>query len=469
MTEFISNDQSNTLTLKDIKKMYKDYFNYGQVGLLDKFSFAKEEIIKAKGVYLESSSGKKILDATSGFGTQNLGYNHNEIVKARVDFIEKENLSFSRLFFSKHIASLSKNLSDILPGELNYSFFCNSGAEANEGSLKIAYKYHGGNRNIVIHNKNSFHGKLIATSQITDSPEVSFDFQGALNTLSINLEDLDDVEKNLKENKNNIYALILEPFSASLARPFDILKLEKIFKLCKNEDILIIFDEVYSGFYRTSNLFYFMNNKDFVPDILTYSKSFGGGIASISGYTAKKEVFMKAYGKQNDALLHSSTYSNYIEEVFIANKSLEIFTNKEFQNNLSQNILRIKEKIKILENFDNVTKITGDGFHWGIKLKDINILGTEKLMKTLPIDIVKDPRFLEKLYVGSIINLLFNKYNILTYATFNKEIKLIISPPLIIKTSEIDFIFESLNDVLSKNPLELITKFVKDAILNKFK
>ena len=277
-------------------------------------------------------------------------------------------------FFSKHIASLSKNLSDILPGELNYSFFCNSGAEANEGALKIAYKYHGGNRNIVIHNKNSFHGKLIATSQITDSPEVSFDFQGALSTLSINLENLDDVEKNLQENKGNIYALILEPFSASLARPFDILKLEKIFKLCKNEDILIIFDEVYSGFYRTSNLFYFMNNKDFVPDIITYSKSFGGGIASISGYTAKKEVFIKAYGKQNDALLHSSTYSNYIEEVYIANKALEIFTNKEFQNHLSQNLLRIKDKIKILENLDNVTKITGDGFHWGIKLKDINIL-----------------------------------------------------------------------------------------------
>ena len=212
-----------------------------------------------------------------------------------------------------------------------------------------------------------------------------------------------------------------------------------------------------------------MNNKDFVPDIITYSKSFGGGIAFNFRIYSKKEVFIKAYGKQNDALLHSSTYSNYIEEVYIANKALEIFTNKEFQNHLSQNLLRIKDKIKILENLDNVTKITGDGFHWGIKLKDINILGVEKLMKTLPVDIVKDPRFLEKLYVGSIINLLFNKYNILTYATFNKEIKLIISPPLIIKTSEIDFIFESLNDVLSKNPLELISKFVKDAILNKFK
>ena len=87
--------------------MYKDYFNYGQVGLLDKFSFAKEEIIKAKGVYLESSSGKNIR-CNFGFGTQNLGYNHNEIVKARVDFIENENLSFSRLFLANILQAYLK-------------------------------------------------------------------------------------------------------------------------------------------------------------------------------------------------------------------------------------------------------------------------------------------------------------------------------------------------------------------------
>ena len=71
-----------------------------------------------------------------------------------------------------------------------------------------------------------------------------------------------------------------------------------------------------------------MNEENLCPDIVTYSKSFGGGIASISGYTVDSEVFKKAYGSQKDALLHSSTYSNYVEEDKIALKTLEIFSDR---------------------------------------------------------------------------------------------------------------------------------------------
>ena len=92
-----NNDKSH----KEIKELYKNYFNIGQVGLLDKFDFSKEKIIKAKGCYLYTSSGEKILDITSGFGTQNLGYNHPDIVKERVEFITNDELPFSRLFLMK--------------------------------------------------------------------------------------------------------------------------------------------------------------------------------------------------------------------------------------------------------------------------------------------------------------------------------------------------------------------------------
>ena len=72
---------------------------------------------------------------------------------------------------------------------------------------------------MLIHNENSFHGKLIATSQITDSPEVYFDFQPTLNSKCIDVTDIDLLEKTINDNPKNIYAVILEPFSASLAKP----------------------------------------------------------------------------------------------------------------------------------------------------------------------------------------------------------------------------------------------------------
>ena len=216
----------------DIKNLYKEFFNAGQVGLLNKFEFSKEKIISAKGSSLFTESGKEILDLTSGFGTQNLGYNNKQIINERINFVKNDQLPFSRLFFNENIANLAEKMSSMLSGNLKYSFFSNSGAEANEGALKLAYKYHEGNRKLLIHNKNSFHGKLIATSQITDSPEVYFDFQNSLKTLCVDLEDLSLFEKTVQENLNNIYAVILEPFSASLAKPLNYDLLLSIQNIC---------------------------------------------------------------------------------------------------------------------------------------------------------------------------------------------------------------------------------------------
>lgn len=453
---------------KEIKSLYKNYFNIGQVGLLEKFEFSKEKIEKAKGCYLFTESGEKILDLTSGFGTQNLGYNHPEVIKTRIEFASEEMLPFSRLFFNENTALLAEKIASMLPGNLNYSFFCNSGAEANEGALKLAFKYHNGKRPLLIHNSNSFHGKLIATSQITDSVEVYFDFQKSLDTKCLDLNNIKLLKKTISDNKDKIYALIIEPFSASLAKPFEYSKLLEICQICEEENIVVIFDEVYSGFYRTSNLFYFMNDKNIMPNIVTYSKSFGGGIASIAGYTADKKVFTKAYGNQKDALLHSSTYSNYIEEDKIALKTLEIFSEKNFTANLSVTREYLVSQKNKLHNLKNVNLITGDGFHWGISFEKVNLLNTEKLLPILPIEITKDPRFIEKLYVSAIINELYKKYKILSYAGFNKEIKLFFSPPLIITKSEIDYVIDSMIKTIEKPPLVLIINFVKNYLLRTF-
>ena len=453
----------------EIKNLYKQFFNIGQVGLLDKFAFSQETITKAKGCYLYTESGKEILDMTSGFGTQNLGYNNSEIIQERIDFVKNDNLPFSRLFFNENIAKLSEKLSSMLPENLNYSFFCNSGAEANEGALKLAYKYHEGKRKYLIHNKNSFHGKLIATSQITDSPEVYFEFQNSLDSLCIDLTDIDLLEKTIIENSKNIYAVILEPFSASLAKPIEEEILESIQKICNREDIILIFDEVYSGFYRTSDLFFFMSKNELKPDIVTFSKSFGGGLASISGYTSLEKVFSRAYGSQKDALLHSSTYSNYVEESKLALKTLEILSNKEFINNTSTARDYFVKKVKLLDGINCVEDITGDGFHWGLSFEKVNLLNLDKLLKIIPIEITKDPRFVEKLYISAIINDLYENYNILSYAGFNKEIKLFLSPPVIITEKEIDFIIKALTETLEKQPITLMINFVKNYLIRLFK
>ena len=125
-------------------------------------------------------------------------------------------------------------------------------------------------------------------------------------------------------------------------------------------------------------------------------------------------------------------------------------------------------QINALNTLKNVNNITGNGFHWGIGFEKINLLKADKLISILPLEITKDPRFLEKLYVSAIINELYKDFKILSYAGFNKDIKLFFDPPLIIEASEIDYVIQAMNQTISKPPLKLIINFVKNYLLRLF-
>ena len=125
--------------------------------------------------------------------------------------------------------------------------------------------------------------------------------------------------------------------------------------------------------------------------------------------------------------------------------------------------------MKLLDGINCVEDITGDGFHWGLSFEKVNLLNLDKLLKIIPIEITKDPRFVEKLYISAIINDLYENYNILSYAGFNKEIKLFLSPPVIITEKEIDFIIKALTETLEKQPITLMINFVKNYLIRLFK
>ena len=107
-----------------------------------------------------------------------------------------------------------------MPGDLNISYLSNSGSDANEGALKLAYKYHNGKREYVLNSSISFHGKKVIASNITSSEETSyFKFQQNVKSLAFEYNNISSIEKLVQETRkngqSNIYAIIVEPFSAS--------------------------------------------------------------------------------------------------------------------------------------------------------------------------------------------------------------------------------------------------------------
>ena len=470
MTKLLSLKEVNKLNIREVKNFYKEYFNPGIAKLNGSFGFGNELAIKAEGIKIFTSNNKIIKDFTGGTGVLNHGHNHPKILKARINFQKQKKMEIHKQYFSKHVAGLAYNLSSILPGDLSMPFFCNSGAEANDGALKLAYKFHNGKRKIILHSDISFHGKLIGAGSVTSADNAlsinkSFKFQKINGTDKFKYNNIESVEKLIKKYKkkgeSDIYALIVEPFSASRLIGCSNEFLEKLKKICNKEKIILIYDEVYTGWFKTGKLFHFMHGKT-VPDIITSSKSFGGGKSSISTYIVSKKIFKKTYGDLASSLLHSTTYSGFGEECATAIEAINI----SFEENYEEKCENLEKCIKInleklYKKYPNIIEnFKGCGSHYGIKFKK-NFKFLELLLKNFPSNFFSDQLFVDKLIVTALIDFMYRNFRCLCTFTSNAEVFMWISPSLITKNKDINYLFRSLDKTLSKGLNKIILNFIK--------
>ena len=463
--KLFSLEETFNLSIDEVKNLYKTNVSPAQVKLLSAFSFGKDLSDTSEGCYIFTKSGKKILDFTGGFGVLNHGHNNQRIINARINFQKKKKVEVHKNYLCPYLAALSHNIANILPGDLNVSYLPNSGAEANEGAIKLAYKFHEGKRKYILHSNISFHGKLLGTGSISASPEVKFNFPGLSNTDTFNWNSIESVKEKIKKYESDIFAIIIEPFSASSLKECSKEFLFELRKICNEKKIILIFDEIYTGWGKTGEFFYFMNHENLCPDILTMSKSFGGGKSSISCFVTSSKIFEKAYGNLEDSMIHSTTYNAFGEECATAIEAINIAVEENYPLKAKNNGKLINQKLKFLKNkYPNLIKeIRGKGCLQGILFKT----GPEiinKILNLIPVKLTKDERFLSKLVTSSVINSLYDDYEILTSLGQNKEICLWISPPIIVTDEEINHFFESLEKVLDKGLVLSVLSFLKKQI-----
>ncbi len=453
--------------IEKIHELYKEFVNKSQADLIGSFRFGRTVAVKAEGMYIYTSDGRELLDFTGGSGVLNHGHNHQKILAARMEYQKQKRMEVHKNFLSPYIAGLSHNIAKLLPKDLNISYFCNSGAEANEGAVKLAYKYHNGNRKYILHADIAYHGKLLGSAGLSSTPEFDFRFPTIQHVESFKYNNIESVmafvAKLRKANgESDIYAIIVEPFSASSLRECSTEFLRELRGICSNEKIILIFDEVYTGWAKTGDLFNFMQ-KGVVPDIVTYSKSFGGGKSSISGYTTRTPIFRKAYDNLSDATLHSTTYNGFGEECITAIEAINVIIEdnyvdraKRINQRLGSGLGRLHEKYPYL-----IDEVRGSGALHGILLnKDMNPV-IKSAISSIPGKVFKDERFGAKLITGAVMAELFNSHDILTFYGENREIPLLISPPLIVTDEEIDRFLDALDKTLSLGKTKLILNFLK--------
>ena len=460
-------EDSLGLDIKSVQELYRDFVNPGQVELIGSFGFGRTLAQSASGIRIRTQDGAEILDFTGGIGVLNHGHNHPRILAARRKFQEQQRMEVHKNFLSPLVAALSHNIAQLLPEDLDISYFCNSGAEAVEGAVKLAYKYHGGKRQRILHTDISFHGKLLGSAGLTGSTEVTFEFPTIPGIDKFKYGDIDSLQESVNRHRqpdgtSDLYAIIVEPFNAQTLRGCSTEFLQALRSVCTENDIVLIFDEVYSGWAKTGELFHFIGH-DVVPDIVTMAKSMGGGKASIAGYTARKPVFLQAYGNLNHAIIHSTTYNGFGEETATAIEAINITIeddyvgrSKRIHQQLNSGLRQLQDKYP-----DFIAEVRGSGALNGLLLNDELLPGLKSALSFMPVDLLNDDTFMAKLTTAAVISELYNEHSILTFYGANREVPLIISPSLITEPADIDTLLDALDKTLAVGRLKLVLKFAR--------
>ena len=473
MPSLLSLADCEQLTTKQVHDLYRSHVSRSQVSLMTSFGFGRELVERAEGPWIHLSNGDRVLDFSGGVGVLNHGHNHPRVLAARQRFAAQQQMEVHKAFFSPYLAALSHNVAAVLPGDLNISYFPNSGAEANEGAIKMAYKYHGGTRNTIMRADISFHGKTLGSGSLTGSTENAFRFPGLPGIAIYPYADIAAVRAQVAAARTHdggcdVYAILVEPFSASTMRCWSEEALRELRELCDAEEIVLIFDEIYTGWGKTGSLFYFMRYAGLTPDILTYSKSLGGGKASISGYTAREPIFRRAYDRLTDVILHSTTYYGFGEETATAIEAVNIVIEDDYPRRardieamLSDGLARIHKKYP-----DSVNRVEGVGALYGVFLN-----GSARILRLagrLMPGFGDDPRFGAKLVTLSVIAHLFREHRVMTYYSPNGDNPLMVAPSLVCGEPEVATFLSALDATLAKGLPRLLTGFVREKVASQW-
>ncbi|ACL77206.1 aspartate aminotransferase family protein [Ruminiclostridium cellulolyticum] len=283
------------MILKKIQE-YDDKYYMNTFGKRIPISFKK-----GKGIHLWSTAGEKYTDFFSGIAVNSIGYGHPIFTEMVCEQLNKL-VHCSNLYYIEPQAKLAKEL--VENSCADKVFFANSGAEANEGAIKLARIYFKKlgfpEKYEIITLHKSFHGRTITTLSATGQKKYATPFEPLTPGFKkVPQNDFAALEAAVTENT---CAIMLEPVQGeSGVYPCDCEYMKKVRKLCDDKNLLLIFDEVQTGMGRTGKLFGYQNF-NIEPDIFTLAKALGGGIPI--GALCAKESVAKAFTPGD----HGSTF-----------------------------------------------------------------------------------------------------------------------------------------------------------------
>lgn len=343
-------------------------------------------VVRTDGVRLYLDDGRELIDGTSSWWTAAHGYNHPHIRQAVVKQLEAMPHVMLGGLVHEPACTLARRLAEMTPGDLGHVFFCESGSVSVEIAMKMAVQYwiNQGQkgRTRFVSFRGGYHGDTLATMSICDPDEGMHSlFKGAiaeqlLTDLPSTPEKAEAFDRFLTDHAREIAAVITEPLvqGAGGMRFHDVETLREMRAACDRHGVLLIVDEIFTGFGRLGSMFA-CDQAGIVPDIMTLSKALTGGTMALACAIAREHVFQAFWGDEPGmALMHGPTYMGNPLACAAANASLDLFASEPRLEQARAIEAQLKTGLEAARGLSGVVDVRVKGAIGVIELEKINDL-----------------------------------------------------------------------------------------------
>jgi adenosylmethionine---8-amino-7-oxononanoate aminotransferase len=338
-------------------------------------------VVAARGVRLQLADGQELIDGVASWWTACHGYAHPHILSKVAEQLQKmPHVMFGGLAHEPAYR-LAARLAALLPGDLNHVFFSESGSVAVEVALKMAVQYwlnQGQRRTKFVSFRHGYHGDTFATMAICDPEEGMHKlFRGVVpKQFVVDVPDTrqrrDALRRLLSEKRQDIAAVIIEPLiqAAGGMKFHDPEVLAELRAVCDQNDLFLIFDEIFTGFGRTGTMFA-CQQAGVTPDIICLSKALTGGTVPLAATIASERVYDGFLSDDPDAaLMHGPTYMAYPLGCAAANASVDLFESEPRLRQVAVIEAQLTQELGACRNAPGVVDVRVKGAVGVIQMRD---------------------------------------------------------------------------------------------------
>ncbi len=391
-----------------VARTLEQYERYLNPGLTRLFQFGGVETVEwaGEGCLVWDAHGREYIDCACGPAIFNIGHRHPRVLAAVRDQLDRMPMSV-RTMPSVPQAALAERLAALAPGDLQYTFFCNSGAEANEGAIKLARLTTG--RPGIIAMQGAFHGKTLGALSATGRDYYKTPFQPLVPHFAhVPFGDAAALDAAIGPD---VGAVMLEPIQGEagvIVPPPGYLR--RVREICDRRGVLLIADEIQTGLGRTGRMFC-VEHDEVVPDIMTLAKALGVGVVPIGAFIARPHLWDKL---RRDPYLHSSTFGGNPLACRDALATLDVLVEERLPSRAEPLGARFRERLEEIRvrHAGVVTQVRGRGLMLGVEFthRDYALMASAEAARR----------------------------GVITFYTLNNPTVIRIAPPLVITPDLID-------------------------------